>query len=195
MVDLWNSYEKRAAGDYAASALKLNTGERKYTSLKMVEEKAKELEINTALFQHYDETHRYITVKNLTYDLLLTIYDVNTRSALASRITREMGRNDWNKMRSLLKKVKNSNFELRAIGLQNNFVAPLVGLGAFYKSLGCTLMEADLFGNNVRHIAFDMKTGVSYDLLLANRLYRPGELVCQISRDNFSGSEGQLAFV
>ncbi|MHB1829899.1 MAG: hypothetical protein ACYCO0_00735 [Candidatus Micrarchaeaceae archaeon] len=194
-MDLWNSYKERALGDYAASALKLNTGERKYTSLKMVEEKARELEINTALFQHYDESRRYVTAKNLTYDLLLTVYDVNTRSTLAARITRELGKDDWVKLRSSIRKVENPNFELRVIGLQNNFVEPLAGLDVFYKELGCTLMEIDLFGNNVRHIAFDAKTGVPYDLLLANRLYRPGELVCQLSRDKFSSGEGQLVFV
>ncbi len=161
----------------------------------MVAGKARELEMNTAFFQHYDESSRYVTVKDLTYDLLLTVYDVNTRSTMAARITRELGKNDWERLLSPVKKVRHPNFEMRIIGLQNNFVAPLSGLDMFYKVLGGMLMEVDLFGNNVRHIAFDTKTGMPYDLLLENRLYRPGELVCKISREDFSSREGQLLFV
>ncbi len=39
------------------------------------------------------------------------------------------------------------------------------------------LFALGLFGNEIRHIALDTKTGLSYNVLLLDRIYRPGELV------------------
>jgi hypothetical protein len=197
-MDLWDAYKRRPMGIFADSVFTLSTGERKRTSLSMVEGAASELGINKAVFQRYDDAHRYITATDVSYDLLLTVYEVNTRSALAARITREPRRQDWRRMLASLRALRmagSPNFELRVMGLQNTFLEPLGGLDYFYRSLHGRLMEADLFGTEVRHIALDTKTGVPYDLLLLNRIYRPGELACTVSKDDFASKLGELAFV
>jgi hypothetical protein len=56
-------------------------------------------------------------------------------------------------------------------------------------------MEVDLFGEEKRHIVMDMKTGLSYDLLLENRIYRPGELKNDEKEEDFQSSTARLSFV
>ena len=56
-------------------------------------------------------------------------------------------------------------------------------------------MEIDMFGEEKRHMAIDMKTGLSYDLLLENRIYRPGELKNDEKEDDFQSSTSRLSFV
>ena len=47
------------------------------------------------------------------------------------------------------------------------------------------LVEIDLFGENTRHIAIDTKLGTSFNVLMEDRLYRPGELVNSMTVENF----------
>jgi hypothetical protein len=47
------------------------------------------------------------------------------------------------------------------------------------------LVEVDIFGTNTRHIAIDAKLGTSYNILMEDRLYRAGELVNNLTMENF----------
>ncbi|MCL4404741.1 hypothetical protein M1583_02000, partial [Candidatus Marsarchaeota archaeon] len=58
---------------------------------------------------------------------------------------------------------------------------------------GIPLVEADLFGNEVRHIAFDAKQGMSFNVLVNNMNYKPGELVNKMTIDQFERSLKQAS--
>ena len=50
-----------------------------------------------------------------------------------------------------------------------------------------------MFGTDARHVAIYLKTGASYNLLLLNRIYRPGELKNQQAYDEFRQRLGSKA--
>ena len=96
-----------------------------------------------------------------------------------------------------LKKLRNPNLEIRAIGMQNlkegygNDL--LINIEQAYTVLKpkAKLVEVDLFGNETRHIAIDAKTGASVDVLLYDRFYKPGELNTQTSLEQFKNITAQ----
>jgi len=85
-----------------------------------------------------------------------------------------------------LKKDK-PNLEARIIGMQKNqdFYFILNQIFDFLISNKIRLVEVDLFGDNTRHIAIDTKLGTSYNVLMEDRIYRPGELVNSTTVENF----------
>ena len=70
----------------------------------------------------------------------------------------------------------------------------MYSLPLFQRRVNGHFMEVDLFGTDTRHIALDLKTGVSYNLLLLNRLYRAGELACQVNKEAYDKMRSDLAF-
>ena len=148
------------------------------TSLSVVKDRAVELMPLNAIFHALKEPEiRYIIAKELTSDLLITIYDVNSVSAIAFRAALPLESAELAKIKSWLGKFKRPNFEIRAIGMQSggNSIASVIE--QIHKICKGDIIEIDLFGNSKRHIAFDLKTGMGYDLLLLDRIYRVGELV------------------
>ncbi len=122
---------------------------------------------------------RYIAQTDITDELLISLYEVSTMSLCVARFSA------WDmklsatldKFMAQFKNPKERNFEARIIGLQNGQrYDTLHDVLRFVASKKLPLVEVDLFGSNMRHIAFDAKTGMSYNMLLENRLYRPGEL-------------------
>lgn len=195
-MDFWNTYKARIAGDFSHSPISLETAMRKNASLKAVSEFSREIEINKAFFQRYDAARRYIIAKDLSHDLLFSAYDVNSRDILVARITRQISKQGWMKIFSILRKVKVPNLEFRLMGLQNEgYKASLVGFDQLHKRIGGVLAEVDLFGTDIRNIAIDTKTGMTYDILMLNRIYRAGELANQVTRDDFESRLGELSFV
>ncbi len=129
---------------------------------------------------------RYIAAENLTYDFIITFYDVNSPYLSVVRLF-EAER----LMKSLKRALKDDassrpNIEARIIGLQNGqehgFLSEALDL---LSKRGVRLIEADLFGGDVRHIAIDLKTGASYNVLLEDRSYRPGELMNHMTLEDF----------
>ena len=55
----------------------------------------------------------------------------------------------------------------------------------FAHALRIPIFEADLFGNSTRHIAIDIYSGMSFNVLLEDKLYKPGELVNNMTREQF----------
>ena len=85
-----------------------------------------------------------------------------------------------------LRKLKPANIEVRLIGLQNgDNPLRLNETVDFIKKMKLPVFEADLFGGDTRHICIDIKTGVSFDVLISNRLYKPGELTNKVTREQF----------
>ena len=132
---------------------------------------------------------RYLAATGMSYDLLISIYDVNTQSMFACRLfgfeesAREQIIGHINpKKRPRIR----PNFEVRIIGLQSKqSVNYLNQIADLVSATGVKLVEADLFGGETRHIALDLKLGVSQDVLLEDRLYRPGELINKTTLEQF----------
>lgn len=143
---------------------------------------------------HYkDETEtRYIAAMGMTYDTVISVYDVNTRNIVVCRAFKygDAERAVLGGFAGSLKKAR-PNLEARIIGLQTNqkdVAAMLNELADFFLANKVKLVEVDLFGTNTRHIAMDAKLGTSYNILADDRLYRPGELVNNMTLENFEGS-------
>ena len=195
-MDFWNTYKTGIIGDFSHDPLFLGTSERKNASLKAVSEFSRELEVNKAFFQRYDALRRYIIAKEITHDLLFSAYDVNSRDILVARITRQLDAREWSAIFSNLRKIRKPNLEFRLIGLQaGGFAAALAGFDKLHRRVHGILAEADLFGINMRNIVIDTQTGVPYDLLILNRIFRAGELANTVSREDFGSKLAQLSFV
>lgn len=130
---------------------------------------------------------RYIAATPMTYDMLLSIYNINTREIGVYRLFRF----DI-KARAVLEKYFDSfkkskpKFEVRVIGLQNNQdFAYLHDIFDIISRAKLPLVEVDIFGNETRHVSLDAKLGMSFNILLEDRLYRPGELVSNMTMEQF----------
>lgn len=128
---------------------------------------------------------RYVGSLSLVYDIMLSVFDVNSCTSIVSRFT------DFTvplatKFERELKLLKNTHLEARIIGLQNGSdISPISDIIAFLRKNSLPLVEVDLFGTDTRHICFDTKTGVSFDVLIGNRLYKPGELANKLTQAQF----------
>lgn len=167
--------------------------ERQHISVSKLEEHKDITYISPGEFGKYVYTSvkekRYIGFKELTYDFIFTVYDLNSRSVFAARLYRKDPQLD-KKLKDALNIFFNSqrrpNFEARLIGLQNkedySYIREITEvLGK--RAVG--VCEIDMFGDSIRHVAIDISIGTTYNLLLLNRTYRPGELRNNITEDQF----------
>jgi hypothetical protein len=130
---------------------------------------------------------RYLAFEALTYDFMVSLYDVNSPGAYAARLFDPKDLNGILKRDLISMRKAVPNIEARVIGLQNKEDhAFLNGMLSMFSKQGVRLIEADLFGNETRHIAIDLKTGTSFNILLEDRHYRPGELTNTMTADDFS---------
>ncbi len=194
-MDFWNSYKARMVGSFGTERLFLGTSERKNASLRAISEFSVELELNKAFLQRYDAQKRYIIAKDMTHDLLFCAYDVNSKSIFVARNTRTISQGNWKKLFATVGRMAFPNLELRLIGLQNGDLLPLKGFENIWKRVPGSLVEADLFGQNIRNVAIDTKTGMTYNILMLNRIYRAGELTNSVSGADFDQRLGELSFV
>jgi hypothetical protein len=129
---------------------------------------------------------RYVAAEGLTYDFILTLYDVNAPKISILRLfeTKELERDLKKGLQSVM--TSRPNIEARVFGLQNGeehaFLKKVIG---FMKKEGVRVIEIDLFGEEMRNIAIDLKTGASYNVLMEDRNYRPGELINRLTPDDF----------
>lgn len=193
-MDLWKSFGERMGEGFGQDRLFLGTSERKNASLNAVLGFSRNIDINMAFVQRADPQKRYIIAAGITHDLLLLAYNVDNGDLLASRISRLPDRKGWQTLNSRLAGMKAHTLELRLIGLQNGETDTIRGLQVELKTRG-VLMEVDLFGSNMRNVVVDTKTGMSYNLLVLNRIYRAGELANTISKEDFNAKLGELSFV
>jgi hypothetical protein len=127
----------------------------------------------------------YAAAVNLTFELLLTVYDVDNSLLAAYRFVRIDP-----KAAKLIKGFFNGRgarqLEARIYGLQNGSDAS--GLNdaiGFVREIGAELCEIDVFGDSVRNVAVDVKRGMSFDILMLNRLYKQGELLNTMTKEQF----------
>ena len=195
-MDFWNSYKERAVGKFDQERIWLGTSERKIASLNAVSEFSIEVEVNRAFFRRYDEMHRYIIAREITQDLLFSAYNINSMENFVARITRQLSKPEWSKVFSYLRKFRDPNLEFRLIGLQNGgLTAALTGFDQIHRRVHGILAEVDLFGPNMRNVVIDTKTGATYDLLLNSKIYRAGELLNTVTKEDFASKLAQLSFV
>jgi hypothetical protein len=148
---------------------------------------SKYLKVGEYFTQRYDEVlgYRNVAALQLTFDLLLSVYDGNSKTIFAYRFM------DWPsdmemRLEKDLRALRAPSLELRIIGMQNGqgwkSISDIV---PFIKKRGIGVFEIDLFGKEIRHVSVDMKTGTSMDILVNNRLYKPGELVNSTTLEQF----------
>ncbi len=133
---------------------------------------------------------RYIAAPGLTFDIAVSVFDVNSKSMLVLR-SFALDRKHMGQISGFARsfKARKPMLEMRIIGMQNKQGGnQLSMLADAAKSEGIRIVEVDLFGANIRHIAFDSKLGVSHNILMENRIYRPGELANQQTLEMFERS-------
>ncbi|EQD62491.1 hypothetical protein B2A_02794 [mine drainage metagenome] len=135
-----------------------------------------------------DTSTRYIASTDLTYDMLLSVYDVDTKELFVMRLFKHKPDTfkPLKKHLSGISRNKYKRLEARLIGLQDKEDYSI--LMPIFKELGkyrVPVVEVDLFGNQARHIALDSYLGTSFNILLLDRIYRPGELNAQITQEQF----------
>ncbi len=198
-MDLWNTYRGyRVQPGFSSERLYIRVRNRIDTSLSAVDYSRKEVGPGEAATVTFAPEHRYLTVSNVTFELLVSVYDVNSRSFLVLRPTTPIDRADAAKIRDFIGRLRRPNIEVRLLGMQSgaaNVKDLLDSIDQVQKAAGGNLMEVDLFGNVTRNIAFDARTGLSYDLMLLNRIYKPGELATTAKEADFSKAASKLKFV
>ncbi len=129
---------------------------------------------------------KYIGAVNIITDLFITIYDINLRKIAVLRLNPDTDNiNLIKQFKTYLNNNNKNNLEIRLFGLQNNnnlkILNELLSIIIKYK---VPIYELDLFGNEIRHIAIDLEIGPSFNILLEDRLYRPGELINNINSNS-----------
>jgi len=205
-MDFWGYFKSISAGEkFSEEKLTLSSvkstylpNERVNTSIAMISDFLKEIKIGDIMFEKNNFNTRYIYAYNLTYDVLVSIYSVSKESGIFFRTALPLNKNEASIIKKLYTKLKDRNIELRIIGMQNKqanakeFIKSLLFLEKLGKN---SLIEVDLFGNEVRHVAIDLKTGLSYNVLIKNIIYKPGELINNLSFDEFSKNVSKLKLV
>ncbi len=152
-------------------------------------------------YEHYSTKYgvlstRYSSALSLSYDLLIGFYNVDTRESLTCRtfLLDLSVKNVLESYLNALKLRKQTNIEARIIGLQTgqefNY---LYDLAELINSRDIKLVEVDLFGTELRHIAFDTRLGTTHNVLLEDRLYRAGELKNYTTMEQFKESRPKAA--
>ncbi|MCL4381915.1 hypothetical protein M1614_02980 [Candidatus Marsarchaeota archaeon] len=181
VVEMWGFgkelEDKLSQNDVNTAVLTLNFKDRPHISKSKMDENGscEYLEKEGVLQIRYDEKigKRYIAAPNLTNDLLVSVYNINSGELFVARISNFDAAKE-------IEKIKGGNLEARMIGLQNNQNYEIVkSLIKLFERKNIPIMEADLFGNQIRHVAIDAHQGMSLNILLLDRIYRPGELNIQ----------------
>ena len=195
-MDLWETYEKWALSPgFPNNRVNLRAGTRWGASLGHLEDRSYNLKVNEVKLLEYSDGSRYLLVKDIGFDLFISIYDVDSRSLLGVRMSQAPTNDEIVKVANMVLKQRMRNVEIRIIGMQNGSPDLLTAMSRVRRDLKGRLLEVDLFGNEIRHVAIDAKTGTSYNLLLLNRIYRPGELINTAKEETFNKSRSKLLFV
>ncbi len=139
---------------------------------------------------------RYVAITSLIYDFVIIVYEINSSSLFVGRAYDRLQDAEEG-----IKKFVNSlkgrgNFEGRVIGLQNNQeIQTMKEAVDILRKYDISIYEIDIFGDQIRNIAIDSKLGVTYNILMFDKLYRPGELKNNMDVADFekSSEEGKLA--
>ena len=195
-MDYWDIYKNAEMSPvFGHSRLLLSARERIRLSNSTVSDYGIPMDLNTGLFRKYSEAERYVLAKGLTYDLMVSLYDVNTSSAFLLRISSPLSAIEFKGVVATLKSLRKPNLEMRVIGLQNGTQGQLYLVRELGRLVSCSLQEVDLFGAEVRNVAFDLKQGMAFDILLLNRAYARGELATKIKKEDFDAQRSEFRLV
>jgi hypothetical protein len=195
-MDFWHVYEaEKAKEQFGTGRVYVASRDRIHVSLSHVERYSTFLAMNQGTARRFTEEARYIITKDLTHDLLISIYDVNTTESVLLRFSEALGESAVRRALAPVRKLKKPNLEMRVIGMQDKDIELLATADRLYSAAKPALIEVDLFGTETRHIAFDTKLGMTFNLLLLNRIYRPHELATTISADDYAKSKSEIKFV
>jgi hypothetical protein len=194
-MDFWRIYQTASVSEnFGEQRLYLRSKDRTHSSLSAVEAQAERIEINGGLSAKYAEGARYVIADDLTYDLLVSFYDVNSSRAVLMRMSSFPDKKSLAAIRGKVGRMRGANLELRAVGLQSGDPTMRDSLREIQGIAKCNLQEADLFGTNARHVVFDLKVGTLMDLLPLNRIFRPDELANKLSLADFGRLRSGLKF-
>lgn len=169
---------------------------RPHTSLSMVINRAREIARGTAFAQKFELSGtRYVLAKDLTYDLFVSLYDVNSKTGVFVRPTYPLDSGEIKKLNGMIGKLKKPNLEIRTMGMQNGDITLTRVVDELHNAIKADMIEMDFFGNTARHVALDLKTGMSYDVLLLDRIYRAEELLTLEKRNEFDAKVSKIKFV
>ncbi len=125
---------------------------------------------------------RYMFCESLSYPIFISVYDVNTRALCAANLFKPDS-SVMNYLSKILSKMNglqsktSPSLQGRIFGMQNDQnTALLVDIIRLFALNNISLIEADLFGSELRSIVIDAHVGMSFNLLALDRIYRPGEL-------------------
>lgn len=196
IMNLWNVYKaERSKAEFSNSRLYLTSRDRIQLSLSSVERYGIQLYMNQGISKKFSEEIRYVVTRDLTHDVFVSIYDVNTTNSTLLRFSEVLSNSAVKKIAARVKKTKNPNLEMRVIGAQDKELELTSSFEKLYSALKPNLVEIDLFGGETRHIVFDLKLGMSFNLLLLNRIYRPHELATTIRPEDYAKNKSELKFV
>ena len=196
-MDFWNVYEKaKMRPSFSASRMLLSArDERTHTSISTVSGQSLPVGKGECIFRKCTESERYVLAQDIGKDIMLSIYDVNSSCAILLRFQAALTDRSLAMLGSDIRRLRSPDFKVRLIGLQNKAAAPLKSVEKIERLVKpSNLQEVDLFGREVRHIAFDLKSGVTYNLLLLDRIYEPSEMV-DSSADEVNAVASELKFV
>lgn len=136
----------------------------------------------------------YIAATNLTYDLFFSLFDVNTGAMFATRYYRFNPKLPEKVRAWLAKAPQPANIEARVIGMQTGELKmPIERTIVYMRKTKFRLVEIDLFGSDARHVAIEAKRGVTFDVLVESRPYKPGELRNTMTVEQFERTLKPLA--
>ncbi|MDE1874244.1 MAG: hypothetical protein KGI04_03970 [Candidatus Micrarchaeota archaeon] len=195
-MDFWHVFEaEQVKPEFGSGRLYIASRDRIHLSLSHVERYSILLGMNQGTFRKYSEEQRFIITKDMDHDLFVSIYDVNTTQSALLRFSQPLGDVALKKAVSWARLLKKPNLELRIIGLQDKDTELLNTAERLHSLTKPALMEADLFGAETRHLVFDTKLGMVFNLLLLNRIYRPHELATTVSAEDYGKTKSELVFV
>ncbi len=204
-MDFWNYFTDTISKE-KISEERVMLGGRKSTylpshransSFSSISALSREINIGELFLEKNSIERRYVLAHDLTYDLFVSLYSVSNRVGVFFRISTPITKKEESLVRKAYAKLDNKHIEARLIGMQSkqgNF-KELINSVLFLGKLRNSLVEVDLFGNEVRHVAIDLKTGLSYNILMNDVIYKPGELANTLSFDKFSKKPSGLKFV
>jgi hypothetical protein len=204
-MDLWEHFSKLMAKSvFAEEKIFLGSrkstylpNERAHSSFSAIADEFREIKLGELFFQKMSDNIRYIYAKDISYDLFVSIYSVSNEEGLFFRLGAPINKIEQKMVNKLYSKLNDKHIEVRIVGMQSKQqnAKQIVDSLDFIRKRGNRLVEADLFGGDIRHVAIDLKTGLSYNILVNNVVYKPGELANKISFDEFSKNIASLKLV
>ncbi|MGC8648975.1 MAG: hypothetical protein ACP5UN_02025 [Candidatus Micrarchaeia archaeon] len=165
----------------------LNYKERQHISKKVLDKEGSIYVDTDSLKEfHYDPLGpKYVALTDLSYDFAISLYNFDSKQGVVYRFYKNIVENKKT-FSKYLNDFALKNTEARIFGMQNNYfnkqIRNILFL-VFEKNI--KFYEIDLFGTEIRNIALNIETGQTFDILMENKLYKPGDLATKITLEEF----------